>query len=53
MLFLANITSLLNHYGDTRVTFTFFAPVVTAGKWQIDDVYVDPIKHHLPEHFLS
>ncbi len=42
-LILANITSILSTNGQTWITFTF-TPVL-AGKWQIDDLYVDPIKH--------
>ena len=44
VLFLQNITPLLNSNGQTWVTFTF-APVGTSGHWQIDDFYVDPLKH--------
>jgi hypothetical protein len=44
-LFLANITSILNSNGCTWVTFQF-APADNKGRWQIDDFYVDPVKHH-------
>jgi hypothetical protein len=43
VLFLANIDALLDGTGSTWVSFTF---VPNGGKWQIDDFYVDPIKHH-------
>jgi hypothetical protein len=42
-LMLANIPSILSSNGHTSVSFTL-APV-GAGKWQVDDFYVDPIKH--------
>jgi hypothetical protein len=45
VLFLANINSILSSNNCTWVTFTF-APVGSNGKWQIDDFYVDPVKHH-------
>jgi hypothetical protein len=45
VLFLANITPLVNGSGLTWVTFSF-APVGTTGQWQVDDFYVDPMKHH-------
>lgn len=43
-LFLANINSLLSSNGQTWVSFTF-SPAGIGGHWQIDDFYVDPIKH--------
>ena len=45
VLFLANITAILNDNGCTWVTFQF-APADSKGKWQVDDFYVDPLKHH-------
>ena len=42
--FLGPINSVLDHDGKTNVTFTF-APKDGKGNWQIDDEYVDPIKH--------
>jgi len=42
--FLGPINSVLNHDGKTNVTFTF-SPKDNKGAWQIDDEYVDPIKH--------
>jgi hypothetical protein len=45
VLFLANITAILNSNGCTWVTFQF-APADSKGKWQVDDFYVDPVKHH-------
>lgn len=42
---LANIQPLLDSTGSTWVTFTF-APADSKGKWQVDDFYVDPVKHH-------
>jgi hypothetical protein len=41
-LMLANIPSILSSNGHTWVSFTL-APL--GGKWQVDDFYVDPIKH--------
>lgn len=45
VLFLAKITSILSSNGCTWVTFQF-APADNKGKWQVDDFYVDPVKHH-------
>ena len=45
ILILANIQPLLDGTGSTWVTFTF-APADSKGKWQADDFYVDPVKHH-------
>jgi hypothetical protein len=45
VLILANIQPLLDGTGSTWVTFTF-APADSKGKWQIDDFYIDPVKHH-------
>jgi hypothetical protein len=42
-LMLANITSILSSDNHTWVSFTF-SPLL-GGHWQIDDLYVDPIKH--------
>jgi len=44
LLFLQGITSILSSNGQTTVSFTF-TPVGSAGHWQVDDFYVDPIKH--------
>jgi hypothetical protein len=41
ILFLANIQSILNNNGQTWVTFQF----ASNGSFQIDDFYVDPLKH--------
>ena len=45
VLFLANISAILNSNGCTWVTFQF-APADNKGRWQVDDFYVDPVKHH-------
>jgi hypothetical protein len=42
--FLGPINSVLDHNGKTNVSFTF-SPKDKKGNWQIDDAYVDPIKH--------
>lgn len=42
---LQNIQPLLDGTGATWVTFTF-TPADSKGKWQVDDFYVDPLKHH-------
>ncbi len=42
MLFLNGIAPLVGGQGQTSVSFTFH--VLGAGKWQIDDFYVDPLK---------
>jgi hypothetical protein len=44
ILFLANVQSILSTNGQTWVSFTF-SPAGVAGRWQVDDFYVDPIKH--------
>jgi hypothetical protein len=41
VLFLANIQSILSNNNQTWVTFAF----VSNGSLQIDDFYVDPLKH--------
>ena len=43
VLFLEDAVPLVTGGGQTWVSFTFTP--VGAGKWQIDDFYVDPIKH--------
>jgi hypothetical protein len=45
ILFLQNISGILASNGCTWVTFQF-APADNKGKWQVDDFYVDPVKHH-------
>ena len=42
--FLGPINSVLDHNGKTNVSFTF-TPKDNKGNWQLDDEYVDPIKH--------
>jgi hypothetical protein len=42
VLFLANIQSILSTNNQTWVSFTF----TSTGSFLIDDLYVDPIKHH-------
>ena len=44
-LILANITSILSSNGQTSVSFTFTPVGIGTVHWQIDDLYVDPIKH--------
>jgi hypothetical protein len=44
-LILANITSILSSNGQTQVSFTFAPVGIGITQWQIDDLYVDPIKH--------
>ena len=44
VLFLEDVLPIANGHGQTWVSFTF-APGGFAGKWQVDDFYVDPIKH--------
>jgi hypothetical protein len=44
VLFLANVQSILAINGQTSVSFTF-TPLGSGGRWQVDDFYVDPIKH--------
>jgi hypothetical protein len=44
-LFLANITSILSSNGQTQVSFTFAPAGLGTVHWQLDDLYVDPIKH--------
>jgi hypothetical protein len=45
VLFLTgSILPIVGGQGQTWVSFTF-TPIGLAGKWQIDDFYVDPIKH--------
>jgi hypothetical protein len=43
--FLQSVAPLVNGASQTWVTFTF-APVGTAGAWQVDDFFVDPMKVH-------
>ncbi len=38
-------SAILNSNGCTWVTFQF-APADNKGNWQVDDFYVDPVKHH-------
>jgi hypothetical protein len=45
VLFLANIQPIVDGNNCTYVTFAF-APVGSKGTWQVDDFYVDPVKHH-------
>jgi hypothetical protein len=44
--FLKPVMDVLKKNGQTSVTFTFFVQkqTVDPGKWQIDDIYVDPLK---------
>jgi hypothetical protein len=44
VLFLEDVVPLVGGKGQTWVSFTF-TPVGAGGKWQVDDFYVDPIKH--------
>jgi hypothetical protein len=40
------VTSLLAPGGASAVAVRFTAVGVGAGRWQIDDLYVDPFKGH-------
>jgi hypothetical protein len=42
--FLGPINSILDHNGKANVSFTF-QPKDAKGNWQIDELYVDPIKN--------
>lgn len=42
--YVMNVLALVSPTGTTNVAFRF-APLDSAGKWQIDDVWVDPLKH--------
>jgi len=44
-LMLANITSILSSNGKTQVSFTFAPAGLGSVRWQLDDLYIDPIKH--------
>ena len=43
ILILLNVTALVSPNGTIPVQFTF-APLLSGGAWQLDDVYVDPYK---------
>jgi hypothetical protein len=43
ILILLNATALVSPNGTIPVQFTF-APLLSGGAWQVDDVYVDPYK---------
>jgi hypothetical protein len=45
LFLLDSITPIVGSGGQTWVSFTF-TPAGTAGKWQIDDFYIDPLKNH-------
>jgi hypothetical protein len=45
LFLLDSITPIVGSGGQTWVSFTL-APIGLAGKWQIDDFYVDPLKSH-------
>jgi hypothetical protein len=42
--YVMNMLAMASPTGTTGVAFRF-APLDSAGKWQIDDVWVDPLKH--------
>lgn len=42
--YVMNVLALVSPTGTTNVAFRF-APLDSAGKWQVDDVWVDPLKH--------
>jgi hypothetical protein len=44
VLYFANLLALVSPTATTTVAFRF-APLDTTGKWQVDDVWVDPLKH--------
>jgi hypothetical protein len=44
MLAVGNLTSVLNANGEAAVAFRF-TPIGLGARWQIDDVYVDPLKN--------
>jgi hypothetical protein len=46
--FLDPISDLLEKQGQANVSFTFKLTSVKSnpGNWQIDDMYIDPVKHH-------
>jgi hypothetical protein len=45
LFLLGSIKPIVGSGGQTWVSFTF-VPTGSAGKWQIDDFYVDPLKNH-------